>query len=228
MEICACPPTACAGPPRRTPRKPSWPPSAAKAATCAAAIPATRDKGHGFIDSQKHGMEVFRNIPPEAPAGGGGSRLAVQPSRAARPVHPPRAHPDGRQLERPVAGPGRHAQPERLAHQGRRALQHAVERGFHGRILPRTACASGWRGEPCATTSATCSPLAAFRLPADGRRDRHAPGAATAARQGHPGRLRRRLHGHVQRHHPRRAAACHRRVQGAAEPVRALSPTCGR
>jgi hypothetical protein len=24
-------------------------------------------KGHGFIDSQKHGMEVFRNIPPDAP-----------------------------------------------------------------------------------------------------------------------------------------------------------------
>jgi L-fucose isomerase-like protein len=24
-------------------------------------------KGHGFIDSQKHGMEVFRNLPPEAP-----------------------------------------------------------------------------------------------------------------------------------------------------------------
>src|SRR4030095_1960841 len=24
-------------------------------------------KGHGFIDSQKHGMEVFRSIPPEAP-----------------------------------------------------------------------------------------------------------------------------------------------------------------
>ena len=25
------------------------------------------EKGHGFIDSQKHGMEVFRDIPPEAP-----------------------------------------------------------------------------------------------------------------------------------------------------------------
>ena len=24
-------------------------------------------KGHGFIDSQKRGMEVFRGIPPEAP-----------------------------------------------------------------------------------------------------------------------------------------------------------------
>ena len=24
-------------------------------------------KGHGFIDSQKYGMEVFRQIPPEAP-----------------------------------------------------------------------------------------------------------------------------------------------------------------
>ena len=25
------------------------------------------EKGHGFIDSQKYGMEVFRQIPPEAP-----------------------------------------------------------------------------------------------------------------------------------------------------------------
>src|SRR5215471_17849539 len=25
------------------------------------------EKGHGFIDSQKHGMDVFRQIPPEAP-----------------------------------------------------------------------------------------------------------------------------------------------------------------
>src|SRR3954469_12958944 len=25
------------------------------------------EKGHGFIDSQKHGMEVFRSIPPDAP-----------------------------------------------------------------------------------------------------------------------------------------------------------------
>src|SRR3954454_961942 len=25
------------------------------------------EKGHGFIDSQKHGMQVFRNIPPDAP-----------------------------------------------------------------------------------------------------------------------------------------------------------------
>jgi hypothetical protein len=29
--------------------------------------PCDATKGHGFIDSQKHGMEVFRGIPPEAP-----------------------------------------------------------------------------------------------------------------------------------------------------------------
>jgi hypothetical protein len=29
--------------------------------------PCDPEKGHGFIDSQKHGMEVFRHIPPEAP-----------------------------------------------------------------------------------------------------------------------------------------------------------------
>jgi hypothetical protein len=29
--------------------------------------PCNPEKGHGFIDSQKYGMEVFRNLPPEAP-----------------------------------------------------------------------------------------------------------------------------------------------------------------
>src|SRR5262245_38410604 len=29
--------------------------------------PVNPEKNHGFIDSQKHGMEVFRQIPPEAP-----------------------------------------------------------------------------------------------------------------------------------------------------------------
>src|SRR5271157_4586282 len=29
--------------------------------------PCLAEKGHGFIDSQKYGMEVFRQIPPEAP-----------------------------------------------------------------------------------------------------------------------------------------------------------------
>ena len=32
---------------------------------CAADIPADPEKGHGFIDSQKYGMEVFRGIPPK-------------------------------------------------------------------------------------------------------------------------------------------------------------------
>lgn len=30
-------------------------------------LPVDPEKGHGFIDSQKHGMEVFRRIPPQAP-----------------------------------------------------------------------------------------------------------------------------------------------------------------
>ena len=48
-------------------------------------------KQHGFIDSQKYGMEVFREHPAGRAAGGGGGRLAVQPSRAARAVHASRA-----------------------------------------------------------------------------------------------------------------------------------------
>ena len=45
------------------------------------------EKGHGFIDSQKHGMEVFREHSARCAAGRGRGGLAVQPPRAARAVH---------------------------------------------------------------------------------------------------------------------------------------------
>ena len=88
-------------------------------------------------------------------AGGGGGRLAVQPSPAARTLHAPGAHPDGRQLERGVAGAGGHAESERLADQGRGSLQLPVERGFHGRSVSAGPAPlaggrnGGSRPEPC-------------------------------------------------------------------------------
>ena len=39
---------------------------------------------HGFIDSQKHGNQVFRNIPPDAPLVVVRGGLAVQPSHCCR------------------------------------------------------------------------------------------------------------------------------------------------
>ena len=41
----------------------------------------------------------------------------------------------------------------------------------------------------------------------------------TADRKSHHGRVRRRLHGHVQRHHSRPPAQSHRRLQRTAQPV---------
>ncbi len=49
-------------------------------------------------------------------------------------------------------------------------------------------------------------------FPAKERRLGAALAAATAPRKGHHGRVRRRLHGHVQRHHSRPPAASHRRL----------------
>ena len=63
----------------------------------------------------------------------GGSRLAVQPPRAGRTARSPRPDPDRGQLVGPVPGLVGHAQPERLADQGRRHVQHALERDFHRR-----------------------------------------------------------------------------------------------
>ena len=72
-------------------------------------------KQHGFIDSQKRGLEVFRSINPKAP-------LIVceavwQYSQHILPA-PDRATDRG-ELERAVARSGWHAQPQRVAHQGR-------------------------------------------------------------------------------------------------------------
>jgi len=47
-------------------------------------------KGHGFIDSQKRGMEVFREIPPQAPLvvveAGGRDSLLLRSIDHDRPV----------------------------------------------------------------------------------------------------------------------------------------------
>ena len=51
--------------------------------------------------------------------------------------------PDRGQLVGHLAGAGRHAQPQRLADQGRREVLDALERGFHRRVLRRAVC-SNW------------------------------------------------------------------------------------
>ena len=67
MATCGSPPIASAGPPSTKPSKPSCRPSAAKAGRWSARHPYDPERQHGFIDSQKHGNQVFRHIPPDAP-----------------------------------------------------------------------------------------------------------------------------------------------------------------
>ncbi len=88
-------------------------------------------KKHGFIDSQKMGLEVFRAVPRDAPVVV--AEAVWQYSHHVLPglLDHSGAHPDREQLERPVARAGGHAQPERLPHQGRPQVQQPVERGLH-------------------------------------------------------------------------------------------------
>ena len=82
-------------------------------------------------------MEVFRNIPHDAP-----SVVVEAVWQYSHHVLPGLfthrgpiltvANWSGR-----VAGASRHAEPERLADKSRRKVQHTVERGFHGRVFPR-------------------------------------------------------------------------------------------
>ena len=113
-------------------------------------------KGHGFIDSQKRGMEVFRTIPPHAPL------VVVEAvwQYSHHILHGLYTH------QGPILtvanwsgqwpGPGRHAEPERFAHQGGRHLQHPVERGLHGRVFPCGAAPVAGRRSGASTTSRTC------------------------------------------------------------------------
>src|SRR6266849_1591648 len=76
----------------------------------------------------------------------GGSRLAVQPSSVAWALHASRTDPHHSQLERRVARPRWIAEPERIAYQGGRKIQFALERRFPRRFLPqRIATLAGWR-----------------------------------------------------------------------------------
>ncbi len=104
------------------------------------------ERKHGFISSQRMGMDVFTHIDPEAP-------LVVaeavwqykQPSaRRADCASWARSLP-----ARPVVGamarPGRDAQSQWQPAQGWRAVQHDLEQGFPGSVLRRSGrCRCGF------------------------------------------------------------------------------------
>ena len=87
-------------------------------------------KQHGFIDSQKRGLEVFRLDQPQGATGCRRGGLAVFAAHSGRPHEPSGADPDGGELERPVAWSGRDAQPQWQLDEGGCGLFDAVERGL--------------------------------------------------------------------------------------------------
>ena len=138
--------------------------------------------GHGFISSQRMGMDVFE---PYSPGFAGDRRrggVAIQPPRLSRSPVPSRADPDGRQLERPVARAGRPAEPERLPDQDaafriapsgaristddffiRAALRQWIETGpithdYQPRARPGGRCAPGGRGRVGSRAGPAVSP----------------------------------------------------------------------
>ena len=166
------------------------------------AHPFKPEEGHGFIGSQKEGMEVFAGIDPQRPADRGRSRLAIFASPAARPDLASRADPDRRQLVGHLAGPGRHAESERLADQGRREILDAVERGFLRPAFAKSLARWLEKGKLRHPTDHVVA-LADVSMPQALRKLGEALAEQLLQREGDHGRVRRRLHGHVQRHHAR-------------------------
>ncbi len=154
------------------------------------------ESGHGFIASQREGIEVFRRIPAESTADCRRSRMAILPSRAGGTHDTPRTDSHGCQLVGPMARLGRHAQPQRLADESRHRLLHAVERKVRRLVFfeptQRLAPYRALRPRYIA-----CSSARRYRALQHGGRIGTKTGERVAARQSHHGCLRRRLHGNV-------------------------------
>ena len=139
--------------PRRRSRDECYPPRRARGAPRPPLRPAQRTWLHRQPEIRDGSLPQYSF---GRAAGGGGGRVAVQPSRPGRAVHPRRTDPDGGQLERRMAGPGRDAQSERVPDQGRREVRLAVERRFHRRVFHHRAAALAGRRTGPARYSATC------------------------------------------------------------------------
>ena len=105
------------------------------------AHPYKESEKHGFISSQKEGMQVFAGIDPNAPLIVAEAVWQYSHHVLHGLIDASRADSDGRELVGHLAGAGRHAESQWLAHQGRREIFDDLERGFHRRLLPRLSAA---------------------------------------------------------------------------------------
>ena len=129
--------------------------SSRSAGAWCAATPFDEVAGHGFIDSQRKGFEVFADIAAGRAAAGRRRGVAVQPPRARRAAHAPRPDHGRGQLERHVPGPGRPAEPDGEPDQGRGRVLVVVECRLHRRVGARRAADVAGDGHGWTTTSAT-------------------------------------------------------------------------
>jgi hypothetical protein len=173
--------------------------------------PFKKDEGHGFIGSQKEGMKVFAGADPDAPIIVAECVWQYSHHLSAWPDLAPRADPHGRQLVGHVAGPRRHAELERLSHQGGREVRHDLVEDFtddffrdylqawlkDGHVKHRTPHVTKWKHVKIGSKEKKLADSLAAQL----KREKAIMGS-----------LRRGVHGDVQRDHPRRAVAPHRRV----------------
>jgi hypothetical protein len=166
-------------------------------------------KQHGFIDSQKRGMEVFREIPPAA-------QLVVIEAVWQYSHHLLHGFYTHRGPILTVANwsgewPGLVGMLNLNGSLTKAGVKYSSlwsadfqDEFFLGGLR-------GWlAGKPVEHDTS--------------RKNRRYLDRGPPSQQSHPGRFRRRLHGYVQRHHPRRAASSHGRFQRAAQPVCTL---CG-
>ena len=221
MGTCGCPPISAVGKRSRRLKKPLWRPSVARAGTSQRGHACDPAKGHGFIDSQKRGMEVFRTIPPHAPL------VVVEAvwQYSHHILHGLYTHQGPILTVANWSGqwPGLVGMLNLNASLTKAGVTYStlwsedftdefflagLRQWLAGEVVrARRLARASARGVPRARRRGGTRPAARGR---------------TAPRQGHHGHLRRGLHGHVQRHHPRRTAASDRRLQGAPQPERAV------
>ena len=178
-------------------------------------------KQHGFIDSQKYGMEVFRGLPPDAPL------VVVEAvwQYSHHILHGLYTHKGPILTVANWSGqwPGLVGMLNLNASMTKAGITYSTlwSEDFTDEFF-LCGLRKWLAGE---TVQARCEPRAGVeRVPiaGEGGGTGQPAGGRTATRQGDHGHFRRGLHGHVQRHHPGRTAARHGRVQGAAEPVGAV------
>ena len=171
------------------------------------AHPFQPEAGHGFIGSQKEGMEVFAGIDPKAP-------LIVAEAVWQYSHHVLHGLITHRGPILTVANwsgtwPGLVGMLNLNGSLTKAGVKYSTlwSEDFTDAFFTEAACATGSQGRAAAHRRDHVADWHDVELPKAGAQARRSAGRAIAARQSHHGRVRRRLHGHVQRHHPRPSAA---------------------